>query len=136
MDERDLQKVNEYGWEYNALLEKLCNHHLDPDLGDEILMAKHGSVEQGRLILGEMQYRTVVLPKIGTMLSSTYRLLKEFVKQGGQLIVTNPGPVLLDAMESDLPAELFTAKTVAPPPVRSDKSENFPDVRLQAPYSL
>lgn len=57
-----------------------------------------------------MQYRAVVLPKIGTMLSSTYRLLKEFVKQGGQLIVTNPGPVLLDAMESDLPAELFTAK--------------------------
>ena len=108
--ERDLQKVNEYGWQYNALLEKLCNHHLDPDLGDEILMAKHGSVEQGRLILGGMQYRTVVLPKIGTMLSSTYRLLKEFVKQGGQLIVTNPGPVLLDAMESNLPAELFTAK--------------------------
>ena len=31
--ERDLQKVNEYGWKYNALLEKLCNHHLDPDLG-------------------------------------------------------------------------------------------------------
>ena len=26
------------------------------------------------------------------------------------MIVTNPGPVLLDAMESDLPAELFTAK--------------------------
>lgn len=51
--ERDLQKVNEYGWEYNTLLEKLCNHHLDPDLGDEILLARHGSVEQGRLILGK-----------------------------------------------------------------------------------
>lgn len=100
--ERDLQKVNEYGWKYNALLEKLCNHHLDPDLGDEILLAKHGSVEQGRLILGKMQYRTVVLPKIRTMLGSTYRLLKEFVEQGGQLIVTEPGPILLDAMESDL----------------------------------
>ena len=57
-----------------------------------------------------MQYRTVVLPKIRTMLGSTCRLLKEFVEQGGQLIVTDPESVLLDAMESDLPAELFTAK--------------------------
>lgn len=44
----------------------------------------------------------MVLPKIRTMLGSTYRLLKEFVEQGGQLIVTEPGPILLDAMESDL----------------------------------
>lgn len=107
-NERDLPKVNEYGWKYNALIENLCGQHLDPDLGDEILLAKYGSVENGVLKMGKMQYSVVVIPQIRTMLTSTFELLEKFVSQGGRLIVMSPCADMLDGEESPLPGKLFT----------------------------
>lgn len=107
--ERDVPKVNEIGYALNALIETLCRHHFDSDLGDEILMAKYGSVEKGKLRVGKMKYSAVVIPPVQTMLFSTWELLVEFVKQGGHLLVMQPGATKIEGQDSELPEKLFSS---------------------------
>jgi hypothetical protein len=57
--------------------------HIPFHLGDEIIMERHARVEGNKLIIGEMEYTTVVLPEYITFLPNTERLLDEFRKNGG-----------------------------------------------------
>ena len=107
--ERDVPRVNEIGYTLNALIETLCRHHFDPDLGDEILMSKYGTVEEGKLRIGKMKYSTVVIPSIQTMLFDTWKLLTEFVEQGGHLLVMQPGAAKIEGQDSELPEKLFAS---------------------------
>lgn len=81
-----MKRVDEYGHRFNALLKTLFVNHVDYDLGDETIMAEMGSVADGCLQVGQCSYRTVVIPWIETVLSSTLELLREFVRQGGKVI--------------------------------------------------
>ncbi len=61
--------------------------HVEYHLGDETLMRRHGRVEGGRLIIGEMSYSTVILPtEYVRLLPYTEELLSEFRRQGGKII--------------------------------------------------
>lgn len=107
--ERDVPKVNEIGNALNSLLETLCRRHLDPDLGDEILLSKYGAVEGETLRVGEMRYTTVVIPPIQTMLSGTCQLLAEFAGHGGRLFVMQPCFTEIEGQQSDLPEKLLSS---------------------------
>ncbi len=95
-NERDLPSVNAYGAEYNALIETLCFHHFDMDLGDEIILSKYAKAENAKIIVGEASYSTWVLPPIDTLLKSTFALLKEYVATGGKLIAMEPTATMLE----------------------------------------
>ena len=63
------------------------NKHVEYHLGDETLMRRHGRVENGKLVIGEMSYTTVVLPsEYVKLLPYTEALLDEFKKQGGVIV--------------------------------------------------
>ncbi|MBR3864040.1 MAG: hypothetical protein IKJ19_02850, partial [Clostridia bacterium] len=56
----------------NTLIEKQINFHYI----DETLLAKYGSVKNGKLILGNCEYEFLVFPNVHTMDKTTERILK------------------------------------------------------------
>ena len=94
--ERDVPEVDEYGYRLNELLETLCREHMDCDLGDEMLLQKHGIVKEGRLGLGEVFYDVAVLPRLDTLFASTCALLLSFLEQGGRIGVLEPAPFMIE----------------------------------------
>lgn len=55
--------------------------------GDETMLAKLGSVDGGKLVLGRRRYDCVILPDLLSIDGSTAALLRRFVEQGGRLCV-------------------------------------------------
>lgn len=87
----------------DALLE--C--HIDYDYGDESLMEKYARVEGDRLIVGECEYKLVVLPPMRTIRRNTLRLISEFVANGGKVICVAGIPTMLEGEWSDEPAKVL-----------------------------
>ena len=81
--EEDKKAISEYNAAILSDMKKLERKHILYHLGDEILMERHGKVEDGKLVIGEMEYSRVVLPKNLGFLPNTVKLLDEFVKAGG-----------------------------------------------------
>ena len=67
-------------------MRELENKHILYHLGDETVMARHASVEDGKLRVGKMTYSTVILPKHVPTLPSTNALLNEFRLAGGRVV--------------------------------------------------
>ena len=67
-------------------MKKLEKKHILYHLGDEILMERHGSVRDGKLVIGEMSYSRVVIPENLGLLPETVALLDEFVRCGGAIV--------------------------------------------------
>lgn len=55
------------------------------DLGDELIMERHATVEDGKLIIGNQSYSRVILPFYTDMLDSTKTLLDKFKSMGGEV---------------------------------------------------
>ncbi|MCR5693630.1 MAG: hypothetical protein K6G89_01495 [Clostridia bacterium] len=70
--------------------------------GDESIMRRHGSVENGKLKIGLMTYDYVVLPKIYSLDSSTVSLLKKLLEQGGRIALFDGMPTRIDGRIADL----------------------------------
>lgn len=95
---------------FDALLRSLLLNLTDFDLLSESLLPEQNpQADRGCLQVGEMQYRTVIVPDLETIRSSTLRMLKDFRESGGQVIFTGRIPNLVDAQPSDL-AEQFAAQ--------------------------
>lgn len=100
-NERDVPKINAYGNVYNRLIETLCRHHFDCDLGDEILMGRHARAENAACIIGEAAYDVIVVPQIDTLMKSTCALFEEYLRQGGKIVWNMPEPFLIEGMPDE-----------------------------------
>ena len=69
--------------------------------------------EDSRLSVGAMSYRAVVVPPVETLRSTTIRILTEFQKRGGKVIVLSQAPSLVDAEKSDAARPLYESATHA-----------------------
>lgn len=96
---------------FRRLLRILTRLHVDFELGDEILMAKHGRVEGGLLKVGRIGYRIVIVPPCKTLSKSTVELLREFTESGGRVIAIGPIPRMIDGTSSDEPKEVLGKAT-------------------------
>lgn len=74
----------------------LDSQHIPFHLGDETLMARHGKVEDGKLIIGKRSYHTVFIPPIWGLDRSTYELLSEFSAAGGRIALIGDSPEFID----------------------------------------
>jgi len=75
------------------LSEKQIPYHLL----DETIMAKHAHVEGKKLVVGECSYDYVILPKlIFTMDKTTEALLREYVANGGKILLMGEAPDYLE----------------------------------------
>ncbi len=66
--------------------------HIAYHLGDEILLERHGKVENGKLVVGKQAYRYVIDPGCELLLDSTQRLLKDFSARGGCITTVDTLP--------------------------------------------
>ena len=95
--------------------------HIPFHFGDETIMERHGRVEGNKLIIGEMEYTTVVLPEYIRFMPNTERLLGEFRKNGGVIttvdalepsdIIDNPEITFTEREFDDLKVYYFVNST-------------------------
>ncbi|MDX9980492.1 MAG: glycosyl hydrolase [Lentisphaeria bacterium] len=93
---------------WTALSEHLLTIHRAYDYGDEEIMANHGAVADGRLRVGQMAYRVVVLPEVATLRESTFRLLTDLLEAGGTVLAAGAMPSRIDGAEDPRAAALAT----------------------------
>ncbi|MGQ9503884.1 MAG: glycosyl hydrolase [Thermogutta sp.] len=94
----DPSKLNALGSGFFDFLKLLETAQLEYDLGCEDIMARHGRVADGRLIIGRRAYHTVVLPsQCENLEGPTVKLLEQFLQAGGEVFVCGDGPALVDA---------------------------------------
>ena len=73
--------------QFQAFVTTLEKNQVEYDLGSENIIKDLGKVENGRFIVGNASYSTVVLPPMmETLNKPTFNLLQQFVEQGGQII--------------------------------------------------
>lgn len=99
---KDEDSVRDLTNSFYELIERFGAAGIGHHYGDEVLMAKYGSVENGKLRIGKCVYDTVVIPDCQTLDRSTVRLLREYLAQGGKLWLAGERPTL----EEGEPAEL------------------------------
>ena len=81
--------------------ENLANHRVAFHILDETIMARYGSVADGKLIVGACAYETVVIPKTYIIDKTTDVLLREFVAQGGKVLLIDEKPTMVEGVISD-----------------------------------
>ncbi len=87
---------------FEELIEALGRANIGHHYIDETLLAEHGRVEGGRLIMGRCAYTAVVIPEMEGLDRNTAALLKEFAANGGRLYLQGKAPHLVDGEEADL----------------------------------
>ena len=87
------------------LLVALRSEHRDADFADLASLRDMGEVRDGRLFVGEMAYRTVILPHLQVVTEKLLSLLEELVAQGGRVIVYGDMPTMLDGTPDAAVAE-------------------------------
>lgn len=77
------------------------------DLGDDIILSKHGKIINGKFVVGKMKYKVIILPEMEVLRESVFELLKTFLQSGGLIITTGKTPTLLDGIYSKELVEFF-----------------------------
>lgn len=91
-----------YDTPFTQLSRTLTAEKLDYHFGNETLMAKHASVNSGKLRVGKHSYSCVILPPSLNIKSTTLDLLKKFAEQGGRLIIISGPPSLVDGIPTNI----------------------------------
>ncbi len=86
-----------YSDNFESLSRLLESAHLNHHYGDETLMEQHGSVKNGRLVIGKQSYGLVIMPKLMNLSSAQAELLAEFIRQGGKVL----------ALKNDIDAHFY-----------------------------
>ncbi len=96
----DYDKAMSFNAEYDRMFDRLAREllgsHLDFDYGDESLLAKYAKINGSTFIVGETQYKTVLIPEVETLRSSTVELLEHFVNNKGKVCYLGKTPDRID----------------------------------------
>jgi len=110
-----------HGDHLNRLAEDLLALHHDFDLGDEIVLSRHGDVRGRRLVVGRASYKVAVIPECDTIFRSTADLLRRFLDAGGKVIAMRRRPTRLDGAPASELEELFAHQHVIQIPAERDE---------------
>lgn len=83
---------------YEDVFSWLQRGHIDFDYGDEGMIEKYGETLDGVFQIGFGRYQTVVISGMDTIRSTTLELLKQFVEEGGRLVVCGEPPKYRDCL--------------------------------------
>jgi|WetSurMetagenome_2_1015567.scaffolds.fasta_scaffold00015_91 hypothetical protein len=100
-------KYADIGQAFQTFITKLEKSQVEYDLGSENMIRDLGSVKNGKFVVGQCEYSTVVIPPMMENLDlPTFRLLEKFVKNGGKLVAFSI-PLYIDGSESKQAADFF-----------------------------
>lgn len=84
-DGKEDGRIAGFGKKFEELSQYLSDVHIEHHYGDEEIMRRHGSVENGGIRIGKCTYKTVILPDMLTIEKSTAELLICFAEAGGKI---------------------------------------------------
>jgi len=108
------RKVAELDEKLQELMKALLAMHVDFELGDEMLIAKHAKIEGAKLRVGRALYDAAVVPPSVTIASSTLKLLREFADAGGVVVFVEKPPHAVEGRPSPELDELVKRARRAP----------------------
>lgn len=80
------------------LLRGLRSEHCGAEFVDLASLRDMGRVDGGRLCVGQMSYRTVILPKLRVITAQLVALLERFAAEGGKVVIWGDAPTMLDGV--------------------------------------
>lgn len=90
---------------FQSLISWLLFGLIDFDfLSEALLPGISTEAEDGCLRVGEMNYKTVIVPELTTIRESTLNILEEFARSGGKVLVLGELPEYMDGQLSIVPA--------------------------------
>ncbi len=96
--------------DFKRFVYQLERAHYEYDLGSELVLRTIGSVNNGKLVVGKRSYSLVVIPStMENIEQGTYKLLKNYLLQGGRILSFTKKIPRLDGAVSKLIAELMTS---------------------------
>lgn len=107
-DNGECEGLDEFYQRFKAIVNDYDRKHIPFHLGDETIMERHGRVENGKLVIGQMAYSTVVVPEHLAFLSNTERLLEEFRAAGGRIVAPEDLPARSDVVDN--PDVIYTKR--------------------------
>ena len=85
------ERFFETGTQFQSFITRLEKAQAEYDLGSENIIKDHGSVYKNQFRVGHAAYTTVVIPPgMENVNKQTYLLLKQFVANGGKLVLFHP----------------------------------------------
>ena len=69
-DKPDYHTRNAHGAHLLQLTENLLALHYDFELGDEIMISRHGAVKGKQFVINKASYKVVILPELDSLLES------------------------------------------------------------------
>lgn len=79
--------IDELKEKFQDLLTKFELNQVEYDLGSERIIMDHGSIDDRKFVVGSRAYDLVVLPPMfENLMDSTYRLLLEYLQNGGKVL--------------------------------------------------
>lgn len=98
----DYASIKDLETSFATLIEKFGAANIGHHYIDELLLEKHGSVNGDKLVMGLCEYSAVVVPQMDNLDSSTVKLLKEYVSNGGKIYFEGEIPRFVDGKLTDL----------------------------------
>ena len=93
--------LTDIGRQFDRFVDQLESYQLDYDLGCENILRDHGSVANGRFVVGERAYDLLVLPpETENLDSATATLLDSFLDEGGHVLSFGKTPERIDGIQS------------------------------------
>ncbi|MBN1844947.1 MAG: hypothetical protein JW810_04645 [Sedimentisphaerales bacterium] len=98
--------LEDIGNRFQRLITGLSQAQIEYDLGCEDIIARHGRVEGGQLVIGQRRYRTVVItPLTENLNQKTARLLEEFLQGARTVLCCGDPPERIDGQLSPRPVQ-------------------------------
>lgn len=85
------------------LINKLQGAQIPHHYLDETIMEKHAYVKGNKLVVGKCSYSYIILPHMETMGSFTAKLLEEYAKNGGKILLVDGAPSYLEGKPHEYP---------------------------------
>ncbi len=101
-NDRDMEPIMALDDKLMDMVRILEEKHIPFHFGDEIMLQRHGSVEDDRIRIGERSYSHVICHHCETLLPNTERLLAQFRENGGVITTAEELPENLVTDSKDI----------------------------------
>lgn len=103
--------VNEIGNSFQLFVTTLEKNQVEYDLGSEDIFSKHGKANKSGFTVGQRTYSLVVVPPMTeTLNEATFLLIKQYVADGGKLLVFS-APTMIGGAQNKEVSDFFKQKT-------------------------
>ncbi len=104
--------------DFTLAAETLSGNHISYHFGDETIVEKYGQVKDGKFIVGQVSYESLVLPTMYAIDENTLELINLFLDQGGQVYCIGELPYFTNGSETDLEEMLVRSVQIEPHELR------------------